>query len=153
MEFNRRPLLRILFTLAFESVLKARADARNGRFSIFLRLHFTRMNRETQTQAQTQDKKNKQTNTQVHSRPPSWKEDLNCACVSYFPCVCVKRVNLVCVCICVNTRNPRLRGSRATFLGNIKAFAFVSRLLRQHVLNMSKKEILSVVPSKMKTRV
>ena len=149
MEFNRRPLLRIIFTLAFESVLNAGADARNGKFSIFLRfLVFTCEPGKRKRKCKVKKKK-----TQVHSRPPSWKEDLNCACESYFPCVCVKRVNLVCVCICVNTRNLRLRGSRATFVGNIKAFAFVSRLLRQHVLNMSKKGILSVVPSKMKTRV
>ena len=44
-------------------------------------------------------KKKTHTHTQVHSRPPSisWKEDLNCACVSYFPCVCSGRVNFVCV--------------------------------------------------------
>ena len=56
------------------------ADARNGNFFILLRLHFTLVNQETQTQKQGKKK------PQVHSRPPSWKEDFNCACVSYFPC-------------------------------------------------------------------
>ena len=42
----------------------------------------------------------KKKTTQVHSHPPSWKEDLNCTCVSYVPCVCVGCENFICACIC-----------------------------------------------------
>lgn len=92
------------------------ADGRNGKIFLRLRLHFTRrVNRATQTEIQTQGK-------YVNPARHFEKKNLNRACVSYFPCACVRLVNVVFICacpvrlICCRTCEPGL-----TSFGTVKS--------------------------------